>query len=564
MTKVELIAALEEAQSKADFYQLDSLIEEAKTEYGEEAFCFYYQAEYYRLLKDQEQAIDFYQKAIAISPQANYRLALALSLLQKGEAKEALALLQALQKEIPEEKDLQYALALYYSSQGEEEKSLLQLNKLLAQAPDDVLALRLKVDSLEQLGQYEEALQSLQFLKGEELGAILLAQQEIALLKKLERSEDAIKAYRDLIASDPKNIEYRLALGDYYMQLANYEEAQYCFADVLDLEKKQGGQTAYTLKKKGRALLYRNQLKEAQADFKAAMKTEGDDSESYLLLAQTAERLGQLPMAKMYLELGLDMAAYNRWPLYQKLGQIALALEEWTEAEKAFEGMTREAAGKAEGFYQLGLLYIRQGDLANAYEMLLEADEEFHEKAMDMLKLHCADFLAKKAKEEEGEMLDEFAAAMAENAQSPFIQQVDAKLWTVHRKATIAQNPLLKELPKEMQSLLLKAFEGMLLQLTPKGLFLLNLGQKPTRAIYRILKEASSGVAIELQPLDSGKMSQNMQFRLRKAFFVLCGIGEGDAKLDIYFQEQSPKDLPAAIKAAYKKAHQAEELAFLK
>lgn len=104
----------------------------------------------------------------------------------------------------------------------------------------------------------------------------------------------------------------------------------------------------------------------------------------------------------------------------------------------------------------------------------------------------------------------------------------------------------------------------MLLQLTPKGLFLLNLGQKPTRAIYRILKEASSGVAIELQPLDSGKMSQNMQFRLRKAFFVLCGIGEGDAKLDIYFQEQSPKDLPAAIKAAYKKAHQAEELAFLK
>src|SRR5690606_15798853 len=98
-------------------------------------------------------------------------------------------------------------------------------------------------------------------------------------------------------------------------------------------------------------------------------------------------------LAINFLGIGLDLVFDARWRLYLKLGEIHLQQQNWLEAEKAFDGMTRETLGKAEGYFQLGLLYVRQGDLESAFDAFKEADANLHDRAEEMIERHCKKFL---------------------------------------------------------------------------------------------------------------------------------------------------------------------------
>jgi tetratricopeptide (TPR) repeat protein len=101
----------------------------------------------------------------------------------------------------------------------------------------------------------------------------------------------------------------------------------------------------------------------------------------YLGIAEAYEALNKIESAVFYLNLGIDLVDKDRWKLLEKLGQFYLRDMKFEEAEHVFRKMTFEEQGKAEGFYQLGLLYLKQGDKESAFDVLKESEAHFHEFA---------------------------------------------------------------------------------------------------------------------------------------------------------------------------------------
>jgi tetratricopeptide (TPR) repeat protein len=562
MDKTQLIEKLQAAVANKDFVQLEALLEQASTEHTEAAFTHYFKGEYQLLMNDPDTAIAFFEKAVELDQNYDYQLSLAYAKLQANRDEEAKVIFDQLLSENPKNAELQFAVAMYHSGQMDDEAALKHLDEALKLNADLDDAREMRAFIYKMSAQTDKALADYNALIEADPANPSLRFQRIELLKTKKDKEGVIADYNALITADPDDVEYRVGLGEYYVSIGEFKEGEYCFSDVLDIEKSVGILSSYPYKKRGMALLRQGSYYKAMDDFKEAMKLEEEDAEGYLLMAEALDALNEIPKAINYLNIGLDLAFDQRWSLYEKLGALYLKQEKWLEAEKAFEGMTRDLAGKAEGYYQLGLLYVRQGDLESAYEALQEADDNLHERAEEMLHLHCAQFMAANKRAAELELMAEYEDEFENNAASPTLKQAFGKLWKLDEKATQDKNAILAELPAEMKTVLLEAFQTMMVNISPQGLLIFNYKKEDTRALYSIESEAANQVEVQTQPFESGA-AETLSFKVSGDHFVLCGIGEGDASLDLYFKATTAASLPANIKADYQAKQADGKMEFL-
>ncbi len=561
MDKTQLIEQLQTAVAHKDFVQLESLLEQASTEHTEAAFTHYFKGEYHLLLNDPDTAVAFLEKALDLEKNYDYQLTLAYAKLQANRDEEAKVIFDELLAENPNNAALQFAVAMYHSGQMADEEALTHLDKALEIDPNLSDAWEMRAFIYKMKGQVDLALADYNQLIEADPNNPSLRFQRIELLKRQKDQNAIVADYEALIQQDPDDVEYRVGLGEYYMSIAEFKEAEYCFADALDIEKSMGVLSAHPHKKRGLALLRQGSYYKAMDDFKAAMKLEEEDAEGYVLMADALKALKKNNEAINYLNIGLDMAFDMRWTLYEKLGAIYLEEERWLEAENAFEGMTRDLAGMAEGHYQLGLLYVRQGDLESAFEAFKEADDNLHPRAEEMMHLHCASFMAADKRAAELELMADFEEDFAKNAASPTLQKAFGKLWKLDAAATQKQNAIMAELPKEMKDTLLEAFQTMLINITAQGLLIFNYKQEDTRALYRIEEEKSNEVKVLTQPFTGS--AETLTFKMRTNHFVLCGIGDEEASLDLYFKAGSADSLAANVRADYQAKQADGKMEFL-
>lgn len=562
MDKTQLIEKLQAAVADKDFVQLEALLEQASTEHTEAAFTHYFKGEYHLLMNDPSTAIAFFEKATELEGNYDYQLSLAYAKLQVNRDEEAKLIFDQLLVENPKNADLQFAVAMYHSGQMDDETALKYLDEALKLNPQLYDAREMRAFLYKMDRKTEEALADYNQLVEADPTNPSFRFQRIEILKEKRDTAAVVADYQALINQDPDDVEYRVGLGDYYMRIGDFKEAEYCYADVLDIEKSVGILSAHPYKKRGNALLRQTSYYKAIDDFKEAMKLEDEDAEGYLFMADALNALDKNDQAINYLNIGLDMAFDQRWSLYEKLGALYLAEEKWLEAENAFEGMTKDLAGKAEGHYQLGLLYVRQGDLESAFEAFKEADDNLHERAEEMMKLHCAKFMAADKRAAELELMAEYEDEFEKNAASPTLKQAFAKLWKLDEKTTQDKNAILAELPDEMKTVLLEVFKSMLVNISPQGLLIFNYQKEDTRALYSIEKEGSNEVEVQTQPFESGA-AESLTFKVSGSHFVLCGIGEGDASLDLYFKATSADSLAPNIKKDYQSKQADGKMEFL-
>lgn len=561
MDKAQLLEQLKEALHSQQLVQLKTLAQQALTDFPNEAFSQYYKGESLLAAAEMDAAIPFLKKATELDDNFDYHLAYAFALLETGEDEAAKAIFDKLMSENPNNAELQYLVAMYCNSAMEEEKALEHLHKALAIDGNHTDALEMRAYLLSSLGDHSAALKDADQLLLVNPNNVAWRNTRIEIQKVLKNREGVETDFKYLIGNAPKDVEYRWSLGDYYMSIGEYKEAEYAYSDAIDLEKRYGVPTGYSFKKRGTSLLRQQSYYKAIDDFKVAMKMDEEDGDSYLHLAEAHQELDKPELAINFLEIGLDLVFDARWRLSQKLGEIYLAQQAWLEAEKAFRDMTRETQGKGEGFFQLGLLYARQGDLEAAFEAFKEADANLHERAEEMIERHCKKFLQADARAQELELIAEYEDEFPTNAASPTLQKAFGKLWKLDDKATAQKNTILAKLPPEMKDPLLKVFQGMLVYITERGLFIFNAGQDATRALYSIESENGNKVSVETLPF--GRTPQSMSFQVTDSHFVLCGIGSDKAALDLYFASAAVDKLPDSMRKQLKAQQAAGDMEFL-
>jgi tetratricopeptide (TPR) repeat protein len=257
------------------------------------------------------------------------------------------------------------------------------------------------------------------------------------------------------------------------------------------------------------------------------------------------------------------MVSDNRWLLYQKKAEIAKELQNWDEVESAYKGMTREIQGKAEGFYQLGLLYLRQGEKELAYEMLKEAENNFHENAEDMILTHCQEFLQSDNKSMEKDLMENYADEFVNNEKSVTLKNAFGKLWKLDEKKTIDNNEVLNNLPSEMRVKILETFKSMLVRISPKGVYIFNLGQDDSRALYSIEEESGDKVTIQMLRFDSSE-SQAMDIQCGDNYLIICNLGGSRTNLNLHFISSNLREQSEPVQKNYKEKESAGSMDFLK
>jgi tetratricopeptide (TPR) repeat protein len=560
MDKQQLQNELSSARIDKNLSQLDILAEKALSEFPNEAFSQYYKGEFLLALNDFNSAIPFLKKAVELDPKTEYQISLGLAKMEIGEDAAAKEIFDNALKADSKNPDLYYALAIYHLSTSEDE-ALKALNSALLLNPSHINVLDLRVEVNKLLGNDSEALNDLNKLVGLEPHALAWRIQRIALLKTVGKLEEAEEDFRFIIDHHPFDIEFRIAFGDFYADSADYSNAIYCYSDALDIEKRAGLKTAEPLKKRGRAYLRKAEYYKCIDDLKAAMKIDAEDPDIYLGLAEAQLGLQKTDLALNYLEIGLDALYDGHWRLYEKQGEIALQLKDYDLAEASFKGMTRDLQGKAEGFYQLGALYLRQGDMEMAYKALKESDDNLHDMAEEMINTHLKQFVLSETRLAEKELQAEFADEIAENANSAALSKAFGKLWRLDEKTTLDKNTVLGSLPAEMKSQILQAFKGMLLRISPSGLLIFNLGQEDTRAVYSINSELGDELNLETYPF--GRSSSELNLKCLDNSIALCGIGSKNSALDLYFLSCNFNELPDKIQQNYKEKEAAGTMDFL-
>jgi tetratricopeptide (TPR) repeat protein len=331
------------------------------------------------------------------------------------------------------------------------------------------------------------------------------------------------------------------------MEIAEINEAIYVFSDCIEILENSHSDFSVALRKRAECYLKIGAFQKAVDDYNLLLKSKDQQASDFLGISEAFEELNKKELALQYLNLGIDLIASERWKLLKKLGQIYLEEKNYEEAELAFKKMTFEDKGKAEGFYQLGILYLKQGDVESAYEVLKEADKHFHEKAQDLISEYCRDFINEDQFSEERERLSEYLEFAKDNSTSTIINKISGKFWLLNLKDSIQKNEILKKMDGELKDKISASLEHLIFVITSFGWSIFKLNQEGNRSVYKIIEETKDSIILESSPFGTGFV-QEMIIKLSDHQIVICNFGTESTVFDLYFDAKTLDDFSAEQK----------------
>lgn len=559
MSKEQLLQDLQTTASKKQFTLTEPLAQQAIQQYPNEGFGYYYMALCNGQGWDFGAAQTNLNKALqfdAFNP--DYYLLMATLQANSGNPDEAKIVYEYALKLAGDRADVLVAAGTFYCDNFENDLALELVNKAIAIDANyaEAYALRSRLNILDE--KYDLALADMNKcleIKPEHIEYLV---QRVGILMEINDVEAVMAGFEQLIRLDPYNYGFVMDFATYLLAEKRYKEAE----SRLDLLIEYDSDSAFFFIQRATARFHQNKLDDAADDCNSAIMLDPANAEAYILLADIKLAMFDPEEAIEALTEAIDKDVLNVGDLYKKRGLIYMEQYDFNRAADDFNMMIESNVfTRADGFFLLGKAYQQLDDLDAAYNAWLQADENFHPEAAEMIETYCKEQAAREAAALEDSLTFQFEDTFAENANSAFIQAIRGKLWKFDQKATTQNNDVFSELPADVRSAVLDAFTKMVLVISDRGLLLLNPDQEDYRAYYRIDGEHGGRLTIAAQPL-TGKVERIFRLRKNGANLCLDGFAE-DVEFELQFAETTPAALGSKEKAAFQKRQNDGSLAFL-
>lgn len=197
---------------------------------------------------------------------------------------------------------------------------------------------------------------------------------------------DAEKYGREAVSLLPEAAWAHHRLGDIYTRRGKLKEAIGAYQKAIQLNP----ELAEAYQGLGRTALMQNEPEAAIRYYQDAIQRDPYDEGAYYNLAKAYRRSHQIEKAKAQMKLFKEIKAYqdtvqhyrkklkkspNNVGLYEELAKVHLEINNLDAATREYHIMTSIAPTLAIGHYNLGTLYIQQGEMQRAIEAFQKAIE---------------------------------------------------------------------------------------------------------------------------------------------------------------------------------------------
>lgn len=336
----------------------------------------------------------------------------------------ALALLQKLVKDFPDEEAGYYALGLLALRQDDPAEAEVAANRALALAPDWADAVLLKATALLRQSRQPEAdaLIAEVDLDDEKMAGLHMAYAR--LLLEAELSSSAITQFEAALDYESDNPEALYALSLLYLNAEDYDAAYPYLNDLYDLDSPRQSEAAY----------YLGGIEEQRGDFEEALewyRRVNDGSHDMPALQQQAYvlyRLDRMDEARRLLAQQRQLHDENAMRLYMVEGELLFQARDFKAAAMLYDQALAEYPNEPDLLYGRSLVSERLGRVTLAerdLRKLLEQDPE------DPRSLNALGYILTNHSKRYDEALSLITRALAQTPEDATV--IDSMGWVQYR-----------------------------------------------------------------------------------------------------------------------------------
>ena len=300
-------------------------------------------------------AIRDYRKVIELRPnEVQAKVNLGAALVHVGQFDEAIAMYRSALTSVKDKNPVLLNLALAYYKKGDFEHAREQLEILHDAQPNDVRILILLGDSDLRTGKPDAALTLLEpveskYSQNMDFEYVLAS----ALINTKGRRRDGVTRMEKVAKATSAADSYMIA-GATLLELNEYESARVDLEEALRLKPTLPG--LYTLV--GTARDKTGAVKEAEAAFREALKSNPDDFEANLYLGAILYKRRDVDEAKGYLERALKLKPADSMARYEA-AMLKSTSGDYETAAKELESLVKDDPDWLEPHVELATLYYR-------------------------------------------------------------------------------------------------------------------------------------------------------------------------------------------------------------
>ena len=542
--KEALLEDILDALEDGDYQEAEDLADEAIELFPNEGFGYYYLGEALFFQQDMASAVDYYQKAINVAPENfDYKARLGLMYAKLYQEEKAKQIYTSILNSNPTHINSLIALGVYALNDDDLEIALEYLNKAIECSPKNGDAYKIRSIIYTNLNNFPEAITDIDTAIKQNSDDTDLWLQKISLHKKNNDSTAASKAYSEWVDLAPEDPSRHFAYGNYLFSIQDYKSAEKQF--TLSIDHEIYGDFAAIDSFLNRGWVRLNQAKNSEAieDFSKVLALDAKITDAYIGVSQARYKDGDIEAAVTFLDVGLGIVIDKGWILLNKKGAILTEAGKLDQAEMAFRKMLDidDEEVQAEGFFSMGKLYQKKGDLEKAYEYWKKASDIFHLEADECIEDYCEEFVAKALKEKENELILDMQGDFEANRKSKILNQFFGNYWAADIKTTAAKNKMFAQIPSQMEKKILGLLKNICVAIVNHGIMVLNPGFDGVRMLYSIQKEDSKSVTINGIPLN-GTGERTFTLSLVGNHMLLQGIGDKEADIHLYLEKVSSSD----------------------
>lgn len=339
------LEAVEELASRREFDKAVTVIEPMLKVSTDDDRALFYAGFLYARRKDYPRALELYAKIPKSSnlyPRALEQRSRVLQQSQK--TAEAVALLTSYLKDEPDADDIRSTLIALYTDAHQLDKALETADELLKRNPNDADALSQRASVLQELHRTDEAVASLKKAIEDQPSQIRLYETLAFVLGQEQRTQEAVEVLKKAVGVQPDAESLRFALGAYYDELGQHDEAISQMFKILEFNKNSAQAMnfiGYTWAEQG------IRLPEAETYIKRAMELEPNSGYITDSLGWVYYKDGRTAEAVKLLERAVDLSSDEPEILehlaeaYLKSGDKAKAFQTFRRAARALESNER-------------------------------------------------------------------------------------------------------------------------------------------------------------------------------------------------------------------------------